>query len=72
MHLIARPGSWAGGVRRCYEAPPFFSFHHANAYEVTGPQGQPLVVVDTVANHDGVDLGVNMDTGGPSCAWGAG
>jgi hypothetical protein len=65
VHLVPRPGSAAAQsvsdptlLRRTFDAPPFFSFHHANAYEAGGN-----LVIDTVANHDGVDLGASFDSG---------
>lgn len=47
----------APGARRAViDTAPFFSFHHANAFEAALPSGAPAVVLDTVANHDGVDF----------------
>lgn len=67
VHLIPRPGSAAaasGGGRRVFETAPFFSFHHANGFECG--EGGATVVLDTVANHDGIDLGANFEAG-PDC-----
>jgi carotenoid cleavage dioxygenase-like enzyme len=50
-------------LRRTFEAEPFFSFHHANAFEARGPDGRPLVVLDTVGNFEGVDLSANFESG---------
>lgn len=36
---------------------PFFSFHHANAFEAADGK----VVLDTVANLDGVDFSANFE-----------
>lgn len=36
---------------------PFFSFHHANAFETADGK----VVLDTVANLDGVDFSANFE-----------
>ncbi|PSC73715.1 carotenoid oxygenase [Micractinium conductrix] len=74
VHLIPRPGGAAAGGadpaagRRTFETSPFFSFHHANAFEAAaaggGGGGAPTkVVIDTVANHDGIDFGANFETG---------
>ncbi len=44
--------------RREFVAPqPFFSFHHANAFETADGK----VVLDTVANLDGVDFSANFE-----------
>jgi hypothetical protein len=62
VHVVPRPGR-AGGAPpppggpaaalRTYAAPaPFFSFHHANAFEA----GDGRLVVDTVALHEGMDF----------------
>jgi carotenoid cleavage dioxygenase-like enzyme len=48
-------------VAQTAEAPPFFAFHHTNAYEV--PDGR--VVLDTIA-WDTLDFGTNLDTLSPS------
>lgn len=66
VHLIPRPGSAAAAastVRRTFETAPFFSFHHANAFEARLPSGGPALVLDTVANHDGIDFSTNFETG---------
>lgn len=39
---------------------PFFSFHHANAFET----GDGKVVLDTVANLEGVDFSANFEVRG--------
>ena len=41
-----------------FETSPFFSFHHANAFEASGER----LVVDTVAM-EGIDFGNSTDTG---------
>lgn len=63
VHLIPRPGAALGARQRVIDTAPFFSFHHANAFETALPSGAPAVVLDTVANHDGVDLSANFETG---------
>ncbi|KAL4438663.1 hypothetical protein ABPG77_006267 [Micractinium sp. CCAP 211/92] len=63
VHLIPRPGAAPGAQRRTIETAPFFSFHHGNAFEAALPSGAPAIVLDTVANHDGVDLSANFETG---------
>ena len=42
-----------------FETAPFFSFHHANAFEAPGGR----VVLDTVAMHEGVDFSANFEVG---------
>lgn len=63
IHLIPRPGSsgsqGAAGRREFVAPQPFFSFHHANAFETADGK----VVLDTVANLDGVDFSANFETG---------
>lgn len=47
---------------------PFFSFHHANAFETADGK----VVLDTVANLDGVDFSANFEVrfaGGSRRLW---
>ena len=58
VHLIPRPGR-PGGMReqKVFETAPFFSFHHANAYE-TGSS----VVVDTLAWDSLSFSGFNLDS----------
>ena len=74
MHLIPRPGGGVPGAdnpaaaRRVFETAPFFSFHHANAYEA----GEGVVVLDTVANHDDVDFSANFEVGWVGRGWGWG
>jgi carotenoid cleavage dioxygenase-like enzyme len=66
VHLIPRPTSRADAAaaaagRRVFETDPFFSFHHANAFE---DAASGRVVIDTVANHDGIDFSANFETVG--------
>ena len=66
VHLIPRPTSRADAAaaaagRRVFETEPFFSFHHANAFE---DAASGRVVIDTVANHDGIDFSANFETVG--------
>ena len=49
--------------RRVFETEAFFSFHHANAYELDSAGGAPQVVVDTVAYPKGFDFSASMITG---------
>lgn len=42
---------------------PFFSFHHANAFETADGK----VVLDTVANLDGVDFSANFEVRSVDC-----
>ncbi len=53
--LIACAGSKAHAV---FETTPFFSFHHANAFEAS----EGCLVIDTVAL-TGIDFGNNTDSG---------
>lgn len=48
VHLIPRPGAAPGTVGRTFAAPPFFVFHHANAYEEETAGGGRKVVVDSI------------------------
>ena len=56
-----RPSPSPPAARREYVAPhPFVSFHHAHAFET----GDGKVVLDTVANLDGVDFSANFEVRG--------
>jgi carotenoid cleavage dioxygenase-like enzyme len=46
--LLPAPPADPTLLRRTFEAPPFFSFHHANAYEAGGK-----LVIDTVGGAGG-------------------
>lgn len=55
LTLVPCAGSKAHAV---FETTPFFSFHHANAFEAS----EGRLVVDTVAM-TGIDFGNNIDSG---------
>ena len=57
VHLIPRPGrGTATREQRVFETSPFFSFHHANAFET-----ENMVVIDTVAWDSLSFSGFNLD-----------
>ena len=45
--------------RQVFVTSPFFAFHHANAFVASDGR----VVLDTVADHEGLDFSVDFDTG---------
>ncbi|DBB06748.1 hypothetical protein WJX82_009214 [Trebouxia sp. C0006] len=62
IHVIKRPGKdssvLGSKAHAVFETTPFFSFHHANAFEAS----EGRLVVDTVAM-TGIDFGNNIDSG---------
>ena len=61
VHLIPRDGS--GQVRTFACPSSMFSFHHVNAYEENGENGENgTVVLDTCGMLNGFDFSANMET----------